>query len=309
MAAENNSTYNIRVASVSCSNRIRDEQIEAEKELSTDPKQRNTRPGIFYLFAMYDPYCPLADIEQTDAIFPFLAMGSLAVYFALLGIVFWTTSKIAEESCVEELGQEAMERALAEQGQESMERAVAQTAFWILAVSLVVQLIPITIGFMQRKPSGILIAGLLVLFISTITNALLAWGPSVVAYDRVTRSRVFLLRWCEWIPTAGLMTLLAESVDLPKKKHPWKGALVFGLSQSLSTSMGLVFPFCDSFFTWGLSMIVAITCFLPIFPRVLVRRNALHKTPRGRTVVEREHYDRRRISYRLMLQCSIVWSS
>jgi hypothetical protein len=31
-------------------------------------------------------------------------------------------------------------------------------------------------------------------------------------------SRVFLLRWCEWTPLAGLMTFLAEAVDLPRRK-------------------------------------------------------------------------------------------
>jgi hypothetical protein len=32
------------------------------------------------------------------------------------------------------------------------------------------------------------------------------------------RTRVFYTSWCEWTPLAGLMTFLAEAVDLPRQK-------------------------------------------------------------------------------------------
>jgi hypothetical protein len=51
---------------------------------------------------------------------------------------------------------------------------------------------------------------------SPITNAF-GMGANVHV-DPITGARVFLLRWCEWTPLAGLMTFLAEAVDLPCRK-------------------------------------------------------------------------------------------
>jgi len=55
-------------------------------------------------------------------------------------------------------------------------------------------------------------------------------------------------------------------------------------------------------------MIFSFAAFLPLFPRVLVRREIFLATPRGRNFREREHYNRRRFSYYLMLTCAVVWS-
>ena len=97
-------------------------------------------------------------------------------------------------------------------------------------------------------------------------------------------------------------------VDMNGKKNPWEGAVIFASSQALSAFCGFVLPFCTTWYTWSFWMTLSFMTFFPIFPRVMVRREAFLQTPRGRTVLEREHYDRRRVSYQLMLTCSIVWS-
>ena len=50
-----------------------------------------------------------------------------------------------------------------------------------------------------RAPSGIVLAGVLVSTLAMVTNLLLAFYPTIVLVDKVTKSRVFLWRWAEWI--------------------------------------------------------------------------------------------------------------
>jgi hypothetical protein len=55
---------------------------------------------------------------------------------------------------------------------------------------------------------------------------------------------VFLLRWCEWTPLAGLMTFLAEAVDLPRRKSGIRVRIYSALS--IHQLFGIIFPFCHS---------------------------------------------------------------
>ena len=55
-------------------------------------------------------------------------------------------------------------------------------------------------------------------------------------------------------------------------------------------------------------MLLSCSTFVMIFPRVLARRNVFYQTPPGRTVLEREYFDRRRFAYYLMVLCALVWS-
>ena len=106
------------------------------------------------------------------------------------------------------------------------------------------------------------------------------------------------------------MTLLAESTDLPSNhRDAWKKPLLCAACQSLSTLCGMVFPYCRSTTEWIWVMVFSWVTFVMIFPRVHARRVTFHKTPKGRTVLEREYYDRRKFAYYLILMCSIVWST
>lgn len=85
----------------------------------------------------------------------------------------------------------------------------------------------------QQKPSGIIVAALSVVSISILTNVLLAFFPTLVIEDPIAGSRVFLLRWCEWVPLAGVMTFSKLS----------KGSCTISCCCVVVTHLG--FDFCD----------------------------------------------------------------
>ena len=242
--------------------------------------------------AMHETAYPLSDIEETDKLYPVFAFGAVVCYLAMiLSILYFNTDWHVS----------------VDERRESLERSIPRTAFWIKLVAISQQAIHLAFRTGQQA-SGILIAGMTVMFVSMCSDGLLAWGPSAVVFDYHTNSRVFLYRWCEWVPLAGLMTLLAESADLPKKNHAWKGPLIYASFQSLSTFCGVIFPFCKDAFTFWVVMLFSCMLYLTIFPRLMIRCNIFNETARGKTVLEREHYDRRRIAYHLMLTCTIVWT-
>jgi signal transduction histidine kinase len=201
------------------------------------------------------------------------------------------------------------------------EKEAAVVAFYVLAVSLIFILIP-SIGLLQidatrpcqsnlglsKKWSGILVAAVAVQCIAIATNALLAWAPTVVHIDPITGARVFLLRWCEWAPLAGLLTFLAEAVDLPRRKSGIRARIFLALLQAISTMSGIIFPFCPNPIAWGFCMIISMVAYLGIFPRVWIKRQKFLQTPRGTSLMEMEHYDRIAFAYYLVLTCSIVWT-
>lgn len=254
----------------------------------------------------------LADIDALDGAFRRTAALVVMTYLTLVGITFGYL--VPGEG---DAGYDAPDPEL-----DRSERILPRTAFFILIVSFCLQITPIALQWIRSAPhqapaarrhqehqlSGIIVAALVIQFIALMTNALLGWGPRAVVLDPVSGSRVFLIRWCEWTPLSGFMTLLAESADLPNAPKAWRGPIIFALCQSLSTICGIFFPYCRNTIEWVIVMIISCVLFLAIFPRVVERRKMLQATPRGKTVMEREYYDRRRFSYYLMLMCSICWS-
>jgi hypothetical protein len=201
------------------------------------------------------------------------------------------------------------------------EREAAAGAVYVLFVALFFVLIH-PLGLLQidatrpshrslrfsNKWSGILVAAVTVQCIAITTNALLAWAPTVVRVDPVTGARVFLLRWCEWVPLAGLLTFLAEAVDLPRRKSGIRVRIYSALLQSISCLFGIIFPFCQSSLVWGICMTLSMVTYLGIFPRVWIKRQHFLQTPRGTSLMEMEHYNRIAFAYYLVLTCSIVWT-
>lgn len=145
--------------------------------------------------------------------------------------------------------------------------------------------------------SGVLVACGTVQFISVATNLLLGFLPTVVKLDPITRSPVFLIRWCEWIPLSGFMTFLSECIDVDfgsdvpkpnsedtKSNHgdkretivedaiSLKTIAVWSLTQTLSCIPGIVLPFCNDLITWNLVMLFSMITHFCIFPRVWIRR-------------------------------------
>ena len=167
----------------------------------------------------------------------------------------------------------------------------------------------------KKKLSGIMIAAICTSLISIVTNILLSSFPTIVVQDSFTGVRVFAVRWCEFIPLAGLMTYMADAIDMEKdlpkignRSKFLQTSTFHAMAEVISTSSGLLFPYCTNFATWCFFMLTAMAFFLPIFYQVHHKHQLLLNTPKGATFKEQDIYNRRYFAYRLILMCSQVWS-
>lgn len=192
---------------------------------------------------------------------------------------------------------------------EGGEKQASLLASVVLLVTILVQIIHICMGPEANDLSGILLAATVVMIVALITNCIMAFGPTIVTFDKITNSRVFITRWCEWAPLAGLMTYLSEAVDVPNSKKGYNAAIFVSVMQSLSCCCAFVFPYCSSFFWWAVFMTASFATFLTMFPRVWIKRQRFLRAPKGPSAREVEHYDRLRFSYLLTAWCTIVWGS
>jgi len=189
------------------------------------------------------------------------------------------------------------------------EQQAAALAFVVLLVTILVQIMHSCVGSDASDLSGVMIAALTVMVVAMITNGLMAFGPTVVTFDKFTNARVFLTRWCEWVPLAGLMTYMSEAVDIPNTRDGYTAAIFTASMQSLSCLCAFVFPMCKSFFWWTVWMTLAFVTFMTMIPRVWVRRQRFLVTHKGHTASDVEYYERRRFSYLLASCCLIIWGS
>jgi hypothetical protein len=282
------------------------------------------------------------------------------------------------------------------------ERSVSVLTAASLLISASGKFVPILLGRGWRACSGIVVGAFTVQLIAFCTDCLLASCSTPVRVDPITGSRVFLLRWAEWAPLAGMMTFFTEGIDYvhnnsssnrqglglgggyrdaagaspvtgrnaafsdlqaatasadasspsqmnmnsaptpgsftgnnnndtstDRSTHtnntvsdhpiPWtqviakywvvvKMPTAMAMSMYLSTLCGLIFPFCPGIVSWSIAMFVSCALFLVIFPRVLYKRRVFLQMSPGTNLEEMELYDRRKLSYRLCLTCSIFWS-
>jgi hypothetical protein len=156
---------------------------------------------------------------------------------------------------------------------------------------------------------GIVYASVVTQSVAICTNLLLAFAPTIVAVDNVTQSRVFLLRWCEWIPLGGLMTFLSEGVGMPKRKGLQRAVLI-SLSQSLSCLGGMIFPFCPGLWSWSFWMSVSLVTYLAMFERVHAKRSLYlaERSKTGSSFIDKEQLDRMEFAYQLIAVCTVVWT-
>lgn len=234
---------------------------------------------------------PLVGTYRVNKMFPIAANMTAATFVLLVCLVYKITPRENWEYIADG------------------ERTVAGIAFTVALMTLFMALASFVFWKHEvGKVSGIAYAGIVVITISMITNAILAFAPTVVMEDPIIHSRVFLVRWCEWIPCAGLMTFLCDAVDVPRSKQAMRKAVLYSLCQSVSCVFGLVFPFCPGIISWSISMTMAVITWMPIFPRLNYKYQIFKATPRGTSFVEMERYHRHRYSFELMLLCAIIWS-
>ena len=292
------------------------QQEKEEKEEASQPTHKDTTQQ------QQEPF-EWEDIEVVDRVFlqasKLVALAYLTCLSVVYGILWDPQNSIGVD--------------------DTMERRVSQTAFFILLMAASMQLSPIVMTMIRRKNhtnhynkntttamtttrnhrqpqvSGVLVAAMVIQSISLLTNALLGWGPSVIVWDPVTTSKVFLVRWCEWIPLSGLLTLLAESADVQhssssekNRKHAWRGPLLFAATQAVSTVCGIILPYCQTTWQWIFVMMISCATFITIYPRTWARKEVFLKSHPGTSVLEGEHYERRRFAYYIMTMCCICWS-
>ncbi|KAL7493844.1 hypothetical protein ACHAWT_002670 [Skeletonema menzelii] len=163
------------------------------------------------------------------------------------------------------------------------------------------------------RMSGILAGGLVVQVVAVTTMIIMVSFPVPVLVDPILKSRVHLLRWCEWTPLAGLMTLMTECIDAPeydgeKLTQPWKKKMLVSSFESISTFCGFIFPFCDNLIVWSVAMFISCALYSTIMFRYFEKRRLFRTAKRGRSVDEVELYDRARMSLSLHGMCCSVWT-
>ncbi|GKZ00620.1 hypothetical protein MPSEU_001014100 [Mayamaea pseudoterrestris] len=231
----------------------------------------------------------LLDVHRINSMFYVASAIAVSVWLLLLAAVYWVLP---------------YEREYLPQ----TEANAAATALVILVVSNLLIMMPFALRSRKQTRSGIMLAALITQFIAIVTAVILAYAPNVVLVDPVTHARVFMTRWTEWIPLAGLMTFFSEAVDLPKSKSKQWWPILASLCQSVSCLCGALLPLCPNMFCWYTTLFVSIMTWLPIFPRIVLKRRAFLLATQGKNLLELEQYDRFRFSYYLMLTCGCIWS-
>jgi hypothetical protein len=167
----------------------------------------------------------------------------------------------------------------------------------------------------RTKISGILYGGLVTQFVAVMSAIIMVAFPVPVMIDPILGSKVNLIRWCEWAPLAGFMTLMTECIDAPeydgeKLTHAWREKFVVSGLMSLSTLGGLAFPFCTNLYLWFFVMTFSCVTYSSIIVRYYEKRKLFCSCvwSGGGTVDEIELYERARMSLTLHGVCAAVWT-
>mmetsp|Transcript_226 Transcript_226/g.316 ORF Transcript_226/g.316 Transcript_226/m.316 type:complete len:1086 (+) Transcript_226:192-3449(+) len=156
--------------------------------------------------------------------------------------------------------------------------------------------------------TGAMIGSLTVQGIALSGSAIMLLLPTPIMMDNVTGRKVYMFRWVEWVPLSFLMTFLTEAIDMPNNPAAVELAWGHGVCIAVSTFAGFLFPFCHDVYTWMINFVVSCVLFSSLYIRLYQRTIRFRNTPKGNSVDEKEHFDRVRLSLRLLQVCSIWWS-
>ena len=188
-----------------------------------------------------------------------------------------------------------------------LEQQAVLIAFSVQIISLITRLITF---FYQDdfRMNGLHVANFTVQGVSMLSNLLMGIHRSPITKDPITGCKVHLLRWCEWIPLAFLMTFMTEVVGMENARKNISSAYKLALTQGLSTVFGILFPLCSRKSTWLFSMCLSMSFYLCLFPRLFEKRKQFLVKKMGNTVDEIENYHRAKYAYQLLLICSVMWT-
>lgn len=215
------------------------------------------------------------------------------------------------------------------------ERQATWTIVILLFATNTTRIIPLAFqknGFQFLK-SGIVVGSFTVQFIAIVSNWITVAFPTPVMIDPITGMRIHLLRFAVWTPLCFLMTFLTEAIDLnwqskasaheSFQQHSYQVAWWHAGFMAISCMAGVVFPFCDNFFVWWEVMILSWVFYATIYVRLyqrykryqLLSKQQMSQTPnnsrtttRGPNFLLNEAVDRAKMSFQLILLCSITWT-
>jgi len=284
--------------------------------------------------AAVDDYHYLESVREVDREFQRGAVIVVVVWLALLAVTTTVTPT------------EKFER------MEGIELTAASFAFLFLLLSILGRLVELntTTTWKKKKKnklssssssdttiSGVLIGSFTVQIVALLTNGIFASGiPVPVLRDPFFGNRVFIYRWCEWTPLAFYMTFLTSGVDAD---NSIRESYLLGLSQGLSTLMGLFLPYCSNTnWQWGSVMTICCILYGFMFPALHKSRkryhsyyylatttttlqtnnaNANNNTSGGgggissscSSAYRKEIADRSRLSFQLLSVCTVAWTA
>jgi signal transduction histidine kinase len=221
-----------------------------------------------------------------------------------------------------------------------MEKNAHLFSFVLILVTSVAKVFPQLLFRLDRVSdffrNGVSTGSFLIQLVVLISHAIMFFGPHPVVVDPIAGVRVQLIQWCEWIPLSFVMAFLLDNIDLPIRpnsagtaegttKPRWLLAVFIGLS----TSAGIVFPFCTTLEAWWTTLFVSWILFMPLpwhtyrqsvhFFQVRSRRlrflnegqahdNRRKKDGKADPIYSRESYELCKAAFMLSGVCCAAWS-
>jgi signal transduction histidine kinase len=221
-----------------------------------------------------------------------------------------------------------------------MEKNAHLFSFVLILVTSVAKVFPQLLFRLDRVSdffrNGVSTGSFLIQLVVLISHAIMFFGPHPVVVDPIAGVRVQLIQWCEWIPLSFVMAFLLDNIDLPIRpnsteaaegttKPRWLLAVFIGLS----TSAGIVFPFCTTSEAWWSTLFVSWILFMPLpwhtyrqsvhFFQVRSMRlrvlnegqahdNRRKKDVKADPVYSRESYELCKAAFMLSGVCCAAWS-
>ena len=116
--------------------------------------------------------------------------------------------------------------------------------------------------------SGFIVGSLSVQLVAMASNYLMAFRPTPVIYDEISGLHFHMVRWAEFTALAFLMAFLTVNVDAPFKSQDSdlpRVNFLFPAMMSLSTSAGMIFPFCPNEYWWWFTMTISWLLFSMVY--------------------------------------------
>jgi hypothetical protein len=159
--------------------------------------------------------------------------------------------------------------------------------------------------------NGFIVGTLAVQVVAIVSNFVMAFMPTPVVYDEVSGLHFHLVRWAEWIPLAFLMSFLTANIDAPFRENK-KGNYIFPTMMALSTSAGLIFPFCTNPILWWFVMLCSWMLFLALYVMTFVRAvsyfGLVSEAKRNDSVHNSERLELAKASFILCTACCVTWT-